>query len=206
MGNPRFTQMTSRPRLPQPFGLLLVLLISTPTVAQSEPTSPLGEAFVIVAELEPINQKPERRRLLARKIAEHCKIYAAAIPTLSPREDDWLDREYKERPVAAIETLEFAKRMAGEVARSCLDYAEKLSQPLDINEENFQWARLATLLLYDPFTDFLSKLSANKMVYLSQQDISAPSLWPTLSRHILERIILPFLALELAANRSQLAR
>lgn len=186
--------------------LVLGTLFLAPTSADAQ-ASPLVEAATAVVTIDPVDQTVEQRRRLAHSLANHCRSLAEAIPTLSPRENEWLNVELEKRRMAAVDSIEFAKRITGSISKSCLTDAEALSGPIARREENFRWARLATTLIYDSFGPLLEVLHQNKSVFLPKERVKETELLhPLVGRHILERIVMPYLAMDLSQSPSGSSR
>src|SRR4030095_4316672 len=83
----------------------------------------------------PVSAK--NRAVAARELQQFCQHYVDKIPTLSPRESDWIDAEMKAgRIEPVIHSIEFSKRYASTRATKCLTYAERLLKTQGNNSDS----------------------------------------------------------------------
>jgi hypothetical protein len=143
----------------------------------------------------------------ANNIGEFCGLIAQAIPTLSPRERDWLDLElHSPRALATTKTIEFSKKFAGETARGCVAYTEILLTLPEKNPETIQpseaflWAQLASQLLKPDFHWHVDNLQRNGVVSFSKVMMAQIQLVPMLGKTILDKIIISHLRNEISPN------
>jgi hypothetical protein len=171
-----------------------VALALSPTTLAGEPNA-AGRAWQALSK-DWLNA--EDRQTASTAIAEFCKTFANAVPTLSPREQDWLDAELaSDRVFAATGSLEFSKRVAGERARGCFKYAMNLSSPEAVTamvatrHELLIWSLLAWELSEPDFQYHLARLVQSQSVVLQKDEIEMSRVGPTMARLILRNVLIP---------------
>lgn len=102
--------------------------------------------------------KPDERIHFARSISAVCKAYRNVIPTITPDEHAWLQKEMGqessgERMIAAAGTTNLARYKSAQFLDECLDITDKIIETSDIP---IRWAFLAQLLTDEDIADHLS--------------------------------------------------
>ena len=157
---------------------------------------------------EPLN--PAQRQQLARLWGEDIKRLNDAIPTLSPSQEAWLQREYHDeiasgiytsRALNAMNSREYYIWLAKSFASSNATIVAKLAdgKAADRNEEALLWAILANSLLDREFGQAVLALVDERVIDKSvlgkddyiQHYIENQQLW---GQTILARLVIPYLA------------
>jgi hypothetical protein len=183
---------------------VLILITGSPA-ALAEERPPLIEAWITLLE-SPDFQLPQSadRLKVTRKLGEFCGSIADSIPTLSPREQDWLDTEMNSpRIESVIDAIEFSKFYAGRAARNCLGHTKSLQQALhqgNRKSEALVWALLAGELLDSDFHWHVDNLRRKGVVRISEEDSDTVEFTPAVGQEILNKILVPHLLIESGAK------
>jgi len=187
--------------------ILTIGMIGMPPALAKE-GSPWAQAITTLlkgTDRQPLQQRD--RVKVARNIAEFCRPIADAIPTLAPREEDWLDIELQSpRFMAATKTIEYSKSQAGIRSRNCLHMTEKLLKILEIDtdiarrSEALLWGLLADQILEPDFHWNIDNLMRKGVVQFTEEDMDEIKLAPSLGRAIVQSILVPHLIDEAGAR------
>ena len=170
-------------------GILLSLLAwpLRPSYA-AEKDETLSQVLMVLT--KPAILGPEEREA-AKGIAEICRRYADRIPTLSPREQEWLESEFRSpRAEAASRSVESSKKEAGEIARYCVRYAEAAQKAQDRTTAVITWIFLVRTFLKPDFRWHIGNLAAKGEVGFSEHDVDVIETLHWLGGEILEKIVL----------------
>lgn len=175
--------------------LLGLFLLSLSPTARAEPSATdkrFAEAHLAILQGR---VDADGRQSAAAAAAAMCKKFAAAIPTLSPRESEWLDAEIAaSRIVSIMQTVEMSKRVAGQSSRHCVSLSETIaSGSKAIEIEMAMWSRLAVELLDRDFHWHVNNLVRSKTISLADDEVKVLEFAPSFGRAIVERIIAPYL-------------
>lgn len=181
----------------------VTLLQWEPLVAESPSDAPTPIGRALEALVLDRTVTADDRAAGASALRDFCKLYADAIPTLSPREQDWLDAEMKSgRWFAALSTTEYSKNHASQRSRNCFAYAEQLvgltmkRTAAARRREALVWALLANELLDPDWRAHVENLARHHLVDLSNQEMLGLETTPRIGRAIVEGILIPHLLSE----------
>jgi hypothetical protein len=182
----------------------LVLAIGIPA-ASADNDNPYRESFKLLL-LEESLGHPDRVKI-AQGIGGFCRSLADAIPTLSPREQEWLDTELEasgQRFSAALSSPEASKSVTSRAANNCATLAEALRERLASDTESARrseavlWAYLAVELLSQNFEMHIDNLTSRGIVRFDKVHETSIQLMPRAGIGIVEKILAVHLANEAA--------
>jgi len=178
----------------------LILVAEIPSAFADEHT-PIAAAYMPLVMKDSLEFSD--RVKVAQNIGDFCRPIADAIPTLSPREQDWLRAEMNaggSRFDAALSSPEVSKQYTGRVARNCVSYAETLGKLLATDTESARrsqavfWALLATELLSEDFDWRVGQLRRKGIIRFQEADMAGIKLMPRLGQEIVKKILVFHLA------------
>ena len=182
-------------------GLLVLMETASAAEGPSNPLAPVGRS--LEALLNPPVEEGDRA-VIAAGLAAMCQRAADVVPTLSPRENEWLDSELhssRERLLSAAASVEFSKRYVGSVLRNCSHSAGEILKLKSVENENFKrmseellWAKLVATLSREDIRSHIDNLSNHGVVPIGDDDMSGPRLAPMIARLILDGIVIPLMS------------
>jgi hypothetical protein len=176
---------------------VFVTAACSPVVAEEK--SPFGDAVTLLLDGDGLLPADDRKKL-AKGLMNACGDLERKIPSLSPREDDWLDAEINaERIMSVYSTPEFAKRQSRRTLADCRTVAQALSGNLPAPNETLGWSMLISALLDRNISDHVQLLKRTNAAAITDQDISAVSFFPFVAKWIVDRILTPRLVDALGA-------
>jgi hypothetical protein len=177
-----------------------VLLISIfftfqTTHANSSEKAPFAEAFTLL--ISDVNFSNKERRTVAKGFQDICGQIYKKIPSLSPRERQWLDVEIQEgRGMALLSSVELAKRGTKHAFGNCEIYSKDfLGKPgaSDIREA-YAWTILLREILAPYLSTRLETLQNKKVATFSKHELAVVSSFSDLSYRVLGKIVTPLLS------------
>lgn len=152
-------------------------------------------------------ESPVLRREAAASIHAYCGWISDLVPTLSPKEEDWLRGEMKaspERFFAATETAEYSKNFLSERIKLCLKDAN-LIEAMALGDtslaEAAYWSDLATFFTETDVGHHLKRLVDRDIVTMDRIDLQGVQLLPSVATEILAKYLTPYLIVKAAKNR-----
>lgn len=154
-----------------------------------------SQAYVALNDGEGQMLRQTGRMISADVIKAYCERYWKQVPSLSPREQDWLQSELKIRVESAINTPEFARRRAGEFLETCAANIETIKSSKGTTREAVHWGVVASMLSKRDLYTYVARLNGTGGVRFSKDDLEDLELAPSLASLIVERILIPALSL-----------
>lgn len=136
-----------------------------------------------------------QRATAAQATSVFCQKYSRMIPSLSPREQDWLTNEMRDRPAAAFKSAEFARKQAGDLLDSCLMTTKAIIENKEPRREALFWAFLARDIGNSTLSLYVGDLNRRGQIEISKDELDTLELAPAISRSILNGILVPALGL-----------
>ena len=182
----------------------IIIPIGGMCVAVAEERAPIAGAVAILSGGGTQLIDPENRMKAASSIEDFCRPVAQAIPTLSPREQDWLNTEINSpRATAAYDSIEYSKLFAGRSARACVSLTERIREQLQSNAQSYEmslWAMLAGRLIDPIFKSRVNRLQQAGVVQFRKEITLSLAISEQVGRDILGSIVVPYLANEAGAT------
>ena len=169
------------------------LLLSGPNYAQD--IKDLRKSVMTKA-LTTFDPTPDQRKSFAAWIEAECNAILKKTPSLSPREQDWLKKEYSEgRLDEAYHSPENSKKFIRENAEKCRNSAQWIQRPKSERHEFLLWGVLVSALLGDDWKWHINN-ARNKggAKNLSEDDARNAFLFSTYGKRFLDYIIVPYLS------------
>ncbi len=169
----------------------LPVLIGTIDAKEPMPDS-FAKALKVLLNEDVVSR--ENRKVVAKGLEVSCRELGEKIPELSPRENDWVDREIKAGRIEALyDTVEFAKRQSRITLVKCYTTAQLLVRDLPEIREVAYWSELLGAVVDENLINHIRNLRKSKAGNISDLDTSFVSLFPLGARLIVDGILTPSL-------------
>jgi len=151
--------------------------------------------------LTPGTPTSEQRKSLANWIAAECEAILEKTPSLSPREQDWLNKETKEgRFEQAYQSPEYSKDFIRTNAQSCWSLSHIIPAIASEKQEMRYWASLIRVLLESDWGWHVENArTKGGVIALTDNDVSTAKLFEMYGKRLYNKIILPYVS-DLAEN------
>lgn len=159
------------------------------TLCANEPT-PLGPALTVLAQDNAVSS--EDRQVVAKGLETFCRRLSGKIPTLSPRENDWVNAEIEAgRILSLYHSEEFAKRQSKTTLEVCQLRALALLNNLPVSGESYLWSLLLESIMDHNLRDHIKNIQTSNSGNITDEDIASVSLLPMMAQLIVIKILTP---------------
>lgn len=134
----------------------------------------------------------EDRKVVAKIFETFCGKLNGKIPTLSPRENDWLNAEIDaRRGLSLYDSEEFAKRKSKQTLGQCHHRASVLSNDWQAGGEVLLWALFVSSILDHNLLNHIENLRDSNSFDITDRDVAFVSIFPMMADEILNKILIP---------------
>lgn len=170
----------------------LTLMIGMNREPSAAETSAFDRALKVLLNEERLSQ--QQRILVARGLAERCGELQEKIPTLSPREEEWVERERSAgRAEQLYASVEFAKQEVKYTFQVCFESAEALVESVANNAPNelLLWSFLMQATASWTLFDHMNTVKRSDAAGITAEDISFVTTLGLVTSRIIATILRP---------------
>lgn len=184
------------------FFLTIFLIFPAGSVAQENKPTVFGEALDLLFKSPDVELSNIEKITVARGFEQVCGEMERRIPTLSPKEENWVESEIAANRIESLfGSEEFAKRQSKRTLRDCYLFSSGIRKAIEsygdkqpeIKYEARLWLHLLTATTDWNLKSHLDNLVSRRVPQITQKDANAVSLCDMSSSLIIRKILIPMM-------------